>query len=266
MNFATIDNTDVRVSKISFGTASLHHLFSSRQRQQLLGAAIDIGITHFDTSPYYGYGLAEQDLGEILSSQRSGFTITTKIGLYAPGNSALNGADIRLKKVFGKIYKPYSRPVIDWSIGRARTSLENSLKRMKCDYVDFLFLHEPNLGMVQADEILRWMEDEKSRGTIRYWGLAGVKKLLEPWLDAKHPLSGILQTGDNIANKPADFLLKRGRKLQFTYGYLSSRENVNIQRPASEILNASLARNSSGSILISTRRIERLKRLGEYFL
>ena len=82
MQKAVIENTAIPVSRLSMGTASLHLLFSSVQRQKLIQASATAGITHFDTSPYYGYGLAETDLGVFLRGQRAAYTVTTKVGLY----------------------------------------------------------------------------------------------------------------------------------------------------------------------------------------
>ena len=77
-----IDGTDIEVSRLGFGTSSLHHLLSRRDRRSLLLHAESVGITHFDTAPYYGYGLAERELGLALRDRRSRITVTTKVGLY----------------------------------------------------------------------------------------------------------------------------------------------------------------------------------------
>ena len=262
MKYATIDHTDVQVSRLSFGTASLHHLFSGEKRQRLLCAASNIGITHFDTSPYYGYGLAETDLGLFMRGRRSAFTITTKVGLYAPGQAARTGRDLWVRKILGKLYKPYSRPLIDWSISRARDSLGDSLRRLGSDYVDFLFLHEPYFALSKADEFLRWLEDERSKGRVRYWGLAGLPALLEPWLLSGHGLASVLQTKDSLEHCTANFIRENGREFQFTYGYLYSGSKTSS---AIDILNKALLRNKRGSIIISTRRCERLMQLKEIF-
>ena len=85
MRRVTLQGTDINVSRLSFGTASLHHLPTSRRRQDLLAAAFDHGFTHFDAAPYYGFGIAERELGQFLKARRGRVTITTKVGLYPPG-------------------------------------------------------------------------------------------------------------------------------------------------------------------------------------
>lgn len=263
MQYATLENTQARVSRIAFGTASLHHLFSAKQRQALLAAAASAGISHFDTSPYYGCGLAESDLGVFMQARRGDFTLATKVGLYPYGGAASSAGSVWGRKVLGKIHPRLSAPVVDWSLRRAGASLNASLGRLKTDYVDFLFLHEPDMGLINADEFLRWLEAEQSSGKIRYWGLAGLPALLAPWLRAGHPFSRVLQTQDDVEAKTADFLLAHGRGLQFTYGYLSSRlaDNSNPS-PAMRIAKA-LERNTGGSVIVSTRRLGRIAELAE---
>ena len=95
----TLPGTSIEVSRLSFGTASLHHLHSSRTRQALLQGALDVGITHFDTSPFYGYGLAERELGIFQARNRGLFTVATKIGLYPPDSMSPNMLSIWTNKI-----------------------------------------------------------------------------------------------------------------------------------------------------------------------
>lgn len=261
MRYSVIENTDVRVSRISFGTASLHHLFSAAKRRQLLETAAASGITHFDTSPYYGYGLAEIDLGMFMHGRRDDFTVTTKVGLYPFGAAAQGAVGVWVRKAAGKIYPRLSAPEVDWHVQRAGASLDASLQRLKTDHVDFLLLHEPDMRLLDADEFLTWVETARSNGKVRYWGLAGLPALLAPWLQFDHGLAQVLQTRDDLTTKSAGFVLEGGRQLQFTYGYLSSRPRIDSDESISDIMGKALVRNTRGSILISTRRADRLKQL-----
>jgi aryl-alcohol dehydrogenase-like predicted oxidoreductase len=88
MNQITLQGTDIRVSRFSFGTAGLFNAsLSARERGRLLNAAYDAGFTHFDTAPYYAFGIAERDLRPFLAS-RPNATVTTKVGLYSRRGSA----------------------------------------------------------------------------------------------------------------------------------------------------------------------------------
>lgn len=253
-----IVNTDVRVSRLSLGTGSMHHIFSAQQRQRLLNAAAVAGISHFDTAPYYGYGLAETDLGIFLQGRRGAFTVTTKVGLYSYGKASHYALEVWARKATGKIYPKLSAPEVDWHVKRAAKSLNGSLKRLKTDYVDFMFLHEPDINVINADEFLRWLETESASGKVRYWGLAGEPALIKPWLSSNHSLAAVLQTRDDLLTKQANFILESGRLLQFTYGYLSS---IKADESADDIIREALLRNTQGSVVVSTRHPDRITEL-----
>jgi aryl-alcohol dehydrogenase-like predicted oxidoreductase len=266
MRSVIIDNTTLRVSRIAFGTAKLHHVFSRSKRLRLLHAAYDNGITHFDTSPYYGFGLAESDLGLFLEKRRDQVTVATKVGLYPPGHSVRWGLGVWLRKALGKFYSDLSEPVINWHVGRAQKSLEESLKRLRTEYVDVLFLHEPNTFLIDSEEFLTWLNNEGAKGKIKYWGLAGVSDLLVNWVKRNDPLSVIIQTKDSVNNKEADFLINEGRRLQFTYGYLSSALGSGTEVSVEDVLHMALKRNPYGAILYSTTRPDHFAGLSEVLL
>jgi len=253
-----LEGTDIEVSRLGFGTSALHHLFSGGRRQRLLAEARAAGITHFDTSPYYGYGLAEYDLGKLMSGRRSQVTVATKVGLYPFGPAAGHIASVLLRKAVGRVIRRVATPIVNSRVRRAEESLHASLRRLRTDYVDFLFLHEPELATWAADETLMWLERERKRGSIRAWGLAGLRAGILPLVRQGHPLAEVVQTNDSIDLRQADFLADFGRKMQFTYGYLSgAKEGSN---PAITIQNA-LRRNVSGCVLVSTRSINHLRGL-----
>lgn len=263
MKSVLIENTLLRVSRIALGTAKLHHIFSQSGRLRLLQAAYDNGITHFDTSPYYGFGLAEADLGVFLKGRRDKVTIATKVGLYPPGAAARGGLSAWTRKAAGKLYSPCSAPVINWHVEAAQKSLDESLKRLRTEYVDVLFLHEPDPALVNSDEFLTWLNNQRSEGKIKYWGLAGLSNFLINWIKINDPLSMIIQTKDSINNKEADFVINYGRRLQFTYGYLSSALRSGGQVPVRDLLHMALRRNQYGAVIYSTRRPDRIKGLTE---
>lgn len=260
MQYTTIANTNLRVSRLTFGTGSLHHRYRQSQRLKLLDTALATGITHFDTSPYYGHGLAESDLGLFMRGRRDALTVATKVGLY-PRGEAHGALGVWLRKAAGKIYGSIEKPRIDWSIGEAERSLNASLTRLRTDYIDILFMHEPNPALIDSDEFLTWLEKQRSNGKIRYWGLAGNADLFIEWIRGTHPLAAIVQTNDSLDGKEADLVLHKGRPLQFTYGYLSSSLRHRVASPAYTLLVEALQRNRHGSVLFSTRCLDRIEKL-----
>jgi aryl-alcohol dehydrogenase-like predicted oxidoreductase len=263
MKHAVIENTDIRVSRIAFGMASLHHLFSGTLRLRIIEAAASSGITHFDTSPYYGFGLAERDLGQFLRGQRAAFTVTTKVGLYPWGAASSHGAAVWGRKALGKLVPAISRPVVSWQVDRARTSLHQSLRRLKTDYVDFVFLHEPDIRLIKAEEFVGWIEAERARGCIRCWGLAGIAAQVAPWVQENHLLAKVVQTQDSINKHQADFMFSCGRNLQFTYGYLSSWKKGGQAETPEFVIRQALQRNTKGAVIVSTLHPELIIQLGQ---
>jgi aryl-alcohol dehydrogenase-like predicted oxidoreductase len=259
MEFATISGTAIKVSRLAMGSGSLHHLVSWSARQRILDRAAGVGITHFDTSPYYGDGLAESDLGRFFQRRREAFTVATKVGLYPRGPVLRTGVGVWCRRAVGRLVPGSMRPIEDWSVARAKRSLERSLMRLRTDYVDFLLVHEPHVTQSQADELLAWMEHERKCGRIRAFGVAGDKGRIGELVRDCHPLSMVVQTRDSIPGQEADFVIHAGRPLQITYGYVSADRSV----PAPVSIAAALRRNVSGAVVVSSRNPERIAALAE---
>jgi aryl-alcohol dehydrogenase-like predicted oxidoreductase len=251
-----IEGTDLTVSRLAFGTASMHHLRQETRQFDLLSAVANIGVTHFDTAPLYGFGICERILGQVLRGQRKRFSVASKFGLYPPGGTEQSVSQVWIRKIAGKVYPPLSRHVVDWSIKMAEASLTGSLARLETDYLDILFLYEPDPGLIQTDEMLAFLENEKRRGRVRYWGLSGPMRDLSNLID--HPLAMVIQAKDSLIDRDADIVTAAGRPLQFTFGYISSAAR-NRSTNGIDILKQALARNQTGAVLFSSRKIERIQ-------
>lgn len=259
MQRVTIPYTDIEVSRIGFGTASLHQKFNFKERQKLLNLAYEEGITHFDTSPYYGQGLAEIDLGIFSKVLRRNITITTKVGLYPSLNIYSRSAkSVWVRSLCGKIASQLSKPYVNYSVHRANQSLENSLRAIKSSYVDFLLIHEPNASLLRTDEWTAWLDNSKKAGKIRSYGLAGITESIAPFLGNEN-LSNIIQTNDSFRKNEAVVVLESGRDLQFTYGYFSSLSQEDKILPDSQLMKRALDLNRTGALLISSLKSERIK-------
>jgi len=163
-----IPNTSLVVSKFIFGTSRLHKIFSKKERYNILKCAVDNGFTHFDTAPYYGFGLAEASLKEILK-ENSNLTITTKVGLYSPGGSNQNISNIWMRKISGKLFAKLSKPIVNFTINQAEKSLEENLNRLGKDCLDIFMLHEPSIDLLSTDEWKIWLENLIKKGKIKFY-------------------------------------------------------------------------------------------------
>jgi 1-deoxyxylulose-5-phosphate synthase len=120
--------------------------FDEREAARLVHAAIDHGVTFFDTGPAYSGGNAESRLGRALAShgKRTDLVIATKAGTRTD---------------------PRGRRIVDFSPAGVRDTVEHSLVRLGIDAISLLQLHGPEIGNL-TDELLKTLEDLKSAGKV----------------------------------------------------------------------------------------------------
>ncbi|MEA5126440.1 aldo/keto reductase [Xanthomonas floridensis] len=134
-----IGSTGVQLSSLGFGAAPIGNLYAEVAEEAALAAvaaAIDAGIRHFDTAPYYGYGLSEARLGRGLAGvPRDAYTLSTKVGRCVYDDAhAVAGRDGFA--VAGR------RAEFDYSADGVRRAFASSLERLGTDYIDVLLLHD----------------------------------------------------------------------------------------------------------------------------
>jgi len=262
MQKITLPGTGLKLSKFIFGTASLFNCGGVTRRRALLEAAAERGFSHFDTAPYYGFGMAERDLAAVLRAHPE-LTVTTKVGIYSPGGEQQPGWSIFARKAGGKLFPALSRPAIDFSVARAQKSLEGSLRRLGRETIDLYTLHEPVLDLVQTEEFQSWLEARRAAGQIRWFGLALTADRLEAFLKIGSPLAEVVQMADTFDMREADLLVRYGRPMQITYGYVSAAWRAGETACVPELLRRALQRNPHGAVIVSTTRPERVNQYQE---
>jgi D-threo-aldose 1-dehydrogenase len=174
----------VTTTRLGFGCAGLMRSPSQRERLAVLHAAYDGGIRHFDVARTYGLGAVEGELGRFAKRRREELVIATKFGI---GPSVSIGALARLQRPARTLLRRYPklRSLVkrradgfyggrEYSSEKARASLETSLRELGTDHVDLLLLHEPSpRDRVQTEELMGFLEDCRSAGTVRTWGISG---------------------------------------------------------------------------------------------
>ena len=135
-----LGRADVRVSELGLGTAPLGELFErvdDAEAGALIARAWAGGVRYFDTSPWYGRGLAEHSLGRALFRRpRADYVVSTKIGRV-------------LRRPFGPgaIYDQWLgglefQTVFDYGYDGVMRSFEDSLQRLGINSVDVLLIHD----------------------------------------------------------------------------------------------------------------------------
>jgi D-threo-aldose 1-dehydrogenase len=132
--------SDVHVTPLGFGGAALGNLYrpvSEETARATVERAICLGVAHFDTAPYYGYGLSEERLGRALpSDRRSEWTVSSKVGrLLVPRAGAP-------REDQGFVDAHAFDPVFDYGYDGVMRSFESSLARLRVDRIDVLLLHD----------------------------------------------------------------------------------------------------------------------------
>jgi hypothetical protein len=285
---------DVNGTRLGFGCAGLMRDSSRKRRQRLLAAAFEEGIRHFDVARMYGLGAAEGELGEFARGRRESILIATKFGIEpasSPGRlAALQGpARTVLARVpalrdlarrhAGALHRPHR-----YDAAMARASLEQSLRALRTDYVDILFLHDPAPHETgELEETYAYLEEARRAGHLRAWGVAGES---DPCVALKRalPAPAVLQVRDDIFRRaaPGDEL-----KPLVTFGVLSgalTRVTAYLESSpqtcarwsaaagfdcrsseaiASALLRDALRANPEGTVLLSTVREEHLRGVGD---
>ena len=161
MKYRKLAGTDIEVSEVGFGVWTVSTGWWGEVEDQnsinILRAAHERGINYFDTADTYGSGKGETLLADAFGPLRDEIVISTKIGYDFYNHTARRGQQERPQ---------------DWSEDFIRFALEQSLKRLGTDYVDFLQLHNTKMDAVENDELFGLMDEFKAEGKIRAYGAA----------------------------------------------------------------------------------------------
>ena len=170
----------MRMSVLGFGCGSVMGRVGRGESLRAMGAAWDSGITLFDTARSYGFGEAEGVLGEFLQGKRDRVVVATKYGIAAQRQSAAKRMALGAVRTAFKV--PGVRGLVrgkgakaaaegEFSVAGLRESLEISLRELRTDYVDVLFLHEATEAVLGDGELMRVLDGLVNSGKILRVGL-----------------------------------------------------------------------------------------------
>ncbi|MCM3665173.1 aldo/keto reductase [Mesobacillus subterraneus] len=151
MNYRQLGSTGIKVSEVGFGAWQLGNArdwegMEDNQAIRLVHEALDHECNFFDTAPNYGGGKSESLLGRALTSKRSEAVINSKFG-HHPDNT------------------------LNFDPQKIRSSVEDSLRRLKMDYLDSVLLHNPPFEILTGStDHFEVLESLKQEGKIRAYG------------------------------------------------------------------------------------------------
>ena len=168
MQYQNIKNGPSEVSRIILGCMRMPSL-SMREAARQIEKAVEGGINFFDHATCYGRGEAEKRFGDALRE------------------TSIKREDLRIQSKCGLCFE---RNEFDWTKENILTSVDESLRRLKMDYLDVLLLHRPDL-IYDPEEVAEAFELLEQSGKVRFFGVSNVPmmqlKVLKKFV--KQPLS-----------------------------------------------------------------------------
>jgi aryl-alcohol dehydrogenase-like predicted oxidoreductase len=150
MRYRQLGDSGLTVSAVGLGCNNLGRRIDAEQTAAVVSAALDAGITLFDTADVYGQGESERLLGRALGSRRGEAIVATKFGGDMQGS---NGPDWGVRG---------SRRYI-------RTAVDASLTRLGTEWIDLYQLHMPD-PVTPIEETLAALHELVVAGKVRYIG------------------------------------------------------------------------------------------------
>jgi aryl-alcohol dehydrogenase-like predicted oxidoreductase len=267
MRIVSLSGTSLSTSRLGFGTSGLHQLLRSRKRQELLAAALTAGVRYFDTSPFYGHGIAERELGKFTQDHRSELLIATKFGISPNALLArvplLMYAQLSTNAGLRKFTKRNAlavTPTRDYSAREARISLEHSLRALRTDHVDIYFLHEPSRALLgSSDELLTALDRLRHEGKTRYIGLAGsARDCIE--VATQYPaMAQVMQINAAPGAQELELVREAALPCHLSFGHFRGG-----RAPMKSLLSDAVKANQTGVVLYSSRHPSRVAELAVY--
>ena len=158
-----LGRTELQVTKLGYGAMELRGGGGSFGRdvspdfaKTLLNSVLDSGINFIDTSP--DYGISEELIGEHISHRRQEFYIASKCG--CPINQPRTASG--------------ERPPHTFTPENVRAGVEQSLKRMKTDYLDVVQFHvSPSRAVLEENDAIETLSTLQREGKLRFLGMSG---------------------------------------------------------------------------------------------
>jgi len=182
---------------LGFGCSAMMGRVGRTASLAALAAAYNAGVIFYDTARSYGYGESEALLGEFLRGRRDTVYVSTKFGILPAANHPLKRA-----------LKPVARALLQWapgarkamqgqlaamssaghfSVGALQQSLDASLRALRTDYVDFLFLHEAPASVLRQDDLFDTLRQLVVAGKVRRFGIASHPDVIDAAMAAQVP-------------------------------------------------------------------------------
>ena len=150
MRYRALGSSGLTVSVVGVGCNAFGARIDEQQTRAVVDAAIDRGVTLFDTADTYGFGASEELLGRALGSRRDDVVVATKFGMDMEGRNG-PGWEARSSRRY------------------VRRAVEASLRRLGTDHIDLYQIHQLDL-VTPMSEVVEAMNELVDEGKVRYLG------------------------------------------------------------------------------------------------
>ena len=162
LSTAILGRTGLEVTRLSYGAMEIRDAPRGRpvtedQAKNILNAVLDSGINFIDTSN--DYGRSEELIGKYISHRRPEFYVATKCGCVPGGGPHI------------------------WTRENLFRGLNESLKRMKTDYVDIMQLHGGSVEDIQQENVVESLQEMRRQGKVRWIGTSTALPHLPTYLE-----------------------------------------------------------------------------------
>ena len=168
----TLGRTELEVTALGYGAMEVRgsriwggRAIEDQDAERILNAVLDEGINFIDTAN--DYGRSEEFIGKYLSHRRGEFVLATKCGC----------------TVVPRDEQTDDTPHV-WTRENLFRGLNESLERMKTDYIDVMQLHNPTAEQVEEGDLVAALKDMKALGKVRWIGISSTKPHLEGFIDS----------------------------------------------------------------------------------
>ncbi len=220
MRTVELGGTGITTSALGLGCSAVMGRIGRRDSLRALGTAWDSGVTFFDTARCYGYGESEALLGEFLRTRRDKAVVSTKFGI-------MPSAQVLWKKLSKPLARaalgilPASRSLLlqmassqvshgHFSIESLHQSVCDSLRALRTDYIDVLFLHDATIDALENDELFEAIDRLVASGKVRVAGVSAERSVIGRVLQRKTQSIKALQFPCNVFDLSTPGILTEG--------------------------------------------------------
>ena len=149
MQYNILRGTGLRVSELCIGTEPFGAEASVEDARKVVDMAVESGVNFIDTADLYRDNVSEKTVGEVLKGRRDKFVLATKLGIFeGPGINDRGLSRYHIIK-----------------------GVEDALKRLQTDYIDLLYMHQPDY-VTPMEETLEAMTAMVRSEKVRYFGVS----------------------------------------------------------------------------------------------